>query len=343
MSTPASVATPAPAEERTSLRSLVSKLSTNVTALNIVALLAAILVLYLILANTANGFLTFNNQMSLLRNAAITGIAATGMTLVIVAGDIDISIGPAAALASVIVAKGMTQWGVPTLGAIAITLLLGAAWGTLAGVLRAKFGVPAFIATLGLWSSLGGLALYSTQALPVVLPLNDPIMDVLAGKLLGVPTPAWILVIAFALFWFISRKTVYGRSVYAVGGNAAAARLAGIAVVRTRILLFMTTGVLSAITGVLLAARMGSGNGTAASGLEFDVITAVAIGGTSMLGGRGSLFGTFLGVLFITVIANGLVLLGVNAFMQDVVRGAIIVLAVLLNVTLARSRSGQRD
>ncbi|HUR09238.1 MAG TPA: ABC transporter permease [Nonomuraea sp.] len=145
----------------------------------------------------------------------------------------------------------------------------------------------------------------------------------------------------FAVFLFVVNRTAYGRSVFAVGGNAEAARLAGINVSRIRVILFATTGLLAAVSGLLLAARLGSGNGGASVGLEFDVIAAVVIGGTSLAGGKGSLLGTLLGVAFITVIGNGLVLLGVNAFFQDVVRGVIIVGAVLINVLLS-SRNGAR-
>jgi ribose/xylose/arabinose/galactoside ABC-type transport system permease subunit len=310
----------------------------NTTLVNIVGLLVAIVLLYLYLMFNAVGFFTIANQSGLLRDAALIGIAATGMTLVIIAGEIDVSTGPAVALSSVIVAVAMTQWGLPALLAILITLVVGAGWGALAGVLRARFLVPSFIATLGLWSVLRGLGQFGTDALPVPLPLDEPVMPFLTGTILGVPTPAVIMIVAFLVFAFVARKTAFGRSVFAIGGNAAAARLAGIKVARVRVILFAIMGMLGALSGVLLAARLGSGNAGAANGLEFDVIAAVVIGGTAMSGGRGSLVGTFLGVIFITLIGNGLVLLGVDSFLQSVVRGVIIVLAVLLNVTLSRKR-----
>ena len=310
----------------------------NTTLVNIVGLLVAIVLLYLYLMFNAVGFFTVANQSGLLRDAALIGIAATGMTLVIIAGEIDVSTGPAVALSSVIVAVAMTQWGLPALLAILITLVVGAGWGALAGVLRARFLVPSFIATLGLWSVLRGLGQFGTDALPVPLPLDEPVMPFLTGTIVGVPTPAVIMIVAFLVFAFVARKTAFGRSVFAIGGNAAAARLAGIKVARVRVILFAIMGMLGALSGVLLAARLGSGNAGAANGLEFDVIAAVVIGGTAMSGGRGSLVGTFLGVIFITLIGNGLVLLGVDSFLQSVVRGVIIVLAVLLNVTLSRKR-----
>ncbi len=182
-----------------------------------------------------------------------------------------------------------------------------------------------------------------TNALPVQIPDSDPIMDFLNADVLGIPTPAIVMIVAFLVFGFIARKTSFGRSVFAIGGNAPAARLAGIDVRRVRIALFAIMGFLGALSGVLLTARLGSGNSTAANGLEFDVIAAVVVGGTAMTGGRGSLIGTFLGVIFITLIGNGLVLLGVNSFLQNVVRGVIIVLAVLLNVTLSRRRGAREE
>jgi ribose/xylose/arabinose/galactoside ABC-type transport system permease subunit len=307
----------------------------SASRLNELGLLAAIVVLFIVLAYNADGFTTKANMLGILRDAATVGIAAFGMTLVIVAAEIDISIGPAVAFASVILAKASTSWGLPVWLAVLLTLALGVLWGAAAGSLRAFFGVPSFIATLGLWSALRGLGQYTTDALPVALPTNG-FFDLLAGDVLGVPTPAVVMLVLFVAFWWIAERTVYGRSVFAIGGNAAAARLSGISLKRVRVILFATTGFLAALTGILLAARLGSGNGGAAAGLEFDVIAAVVIGGTALSGGRGSMLGTLLGVLFITLIGNGLVLLGVDPFIQDVVRGVIIVAAVLINILIGR-------
>lgn len=306
------------------------------TGLNIIGLLVAIALLYIVLSATATGFTSTANQFGMLRDAAMIGVVATGMTLVIIAGEIDVSIGPAVALSSVIFAKAMTAWGLPAIIAILVTLLFGGLWGSVVGYLRARIGVPSFIGTLGLWNILGGLALFTTDALPVPIPLTDPTVDLLSSKVLGLPTPAWVMLLAFVVFGFVSTRTAYGRSVFAVGGNSSSARLAGINVAKIRTLIFVTTGMLSALSGVLLAARLGSGNGGAAKGLEFSIIAAVVVGGTAMTGGRGSLLGTFLGVIFITLLGNGLVLLGVNSFLQQVVSGAIIVIAVLLNVLMSR-------
>ncbi|NKY59789.1 ABC transporter permease [Nocardia flavorosea] len=312
-----------------------SRLGSRSHQLNEIGLVVAIAALYVVLGLTASGFMDGSNQLGILRDAATIGIAAWGVTLVIIAGDIDISIGPAVAFASVLVAMGSAQWGLGVFGAVLLTLVVGAAWGALAGWLRAGFNVPSFIATLGLWSVLGGLGLYLTDALPVVLP-ESGLFDLLGGSILGIPTSAVVMLVLFAVFVYIAKFTAYGRSVYAIGGNAAAAQLAGINLTKVRILLFATTGLLSAITGVLLASRLGAGSGSAGAGLEFDIIAAVVIGGAALAGGRGTMLGTLLGVVFITVIGNGLVLLGVNSFLQDVIRGVIIVGAVLINALVVR-------
>lgn len=341
MSSPDTVTSPGPslsqptgaAGGRRGLAALVSG-----QRLNEVGLLGAIVILFIALGMSADGFMTSDNQLGILRDAATVGIAATGMTLVIIAGEIDISIGPAVAFASVILAKASTEWGVSIPLAVILTLALGTLMGAAAGGLRAYLAVPSFIATLGLWSVLRGLGQQMTDALPVALP-ESSFFDTLGGDIAGIPTPAIVMLILFVLFAVIAKRTAYGRSVFAIGGNANAARLSGINLKRIRILLFATTGFLAALTGLLLAARLGSGNGGAANGLEFDVIAAVVIGGTALAGGRGSLLGTFLGVIFITLIGNGLVLLGVDPFFQDVVRGVIIVVAVVINLVLAKRTS----
>lgn len=298
--------------------------------MNELSLLVAIVILYVIFAFTANGFLSFYNQINILRDAATIGIAAWATTLIIISGEIDVSTGPMVAFVSVILAY-LLQWGTPTIPAFVLAMVLGAALGGIAGVLRAYFDVPSFVATLGLWSALRGLGLYFTDALPVSIGRN-PIVDALDRPFLGVPPAAIIMLVLFVVFLFVSRKTAFGRSVYAVGGNPQAAFLSGINVARVRLMVFVIGGLMAAISGILLLSRLGSGNATAASGLEFDVIAAVVVGGTALSGGRGSMVGTLLGVLVITLIGNGLILLGINPFIQQVVRGLIIVGAVLANI-----------
>ena len=306
--------------------------------MNELSLFVAIVVLYVVFTSTANGFLSFNNQINILRDAATIGIAAWAATLIIIAGEIDVSVGPMVAFISVVLAF-LLQWGLPTPVAFALAIVIGALLGSIAGALRAYFDVPSFVATLGLWSALRGTALFVTDALPVSIGRNDT-LDALDRSVLGIPPAAIIMLVFFAIFAFVSRKTAFGRSVFAIGGNAHAAFLSGISVSKIRVALFAIAGAMAAISGILLVSRLGSGNATAATGLEFDVIAAVVVGGTSLSGGRGSMLGTLLGVLVITLIGNGLVLLGINPFFQQVVRGLIIVIAVLANIqAIKRSMS----
>jgi len=308
--------------------------------MNELSLFVAIIVLYVVFTSTAGGFMSFNNQINILRDAATIGIAAWAATLIIIAGEIDVSVGPMVAFISVVLAD-LLQWGVPTPLAFALAIVVGALLGSIPGILRAYFDVPSFVGTLGLWSALRGIALFVTDALPVSIGRND-LLDALDQSIFGVPPAAIIMLVLFAVFAFVSRKTAFGRSVFAIGGNAQAAFLSGINVSRIRVALFAIAGAMAAISGILLVSRLGSGNATAATGLEFDVIAAVVVGGTSLSGGRGSMLGTLLGVLVITLIGNGLVLLGINPFFQQVVRGLIIVVAVLANIQ-AIKRSASRD
>lgn len=302
---------------------------------NEVGLLAAAIALFVVMTYIAPNFSTTDNLLNILRDSAFVGIIAWGMTLVIVGGEIDISVGAAAAFASVLLAKLNSSVGVPLVPAILVTLVVGTGFGLFAGYLRAEFEVPSFITTLALFISLRGAAQVMSDAVPVPIP-NQSFQNLGAGSVLGFPVPAIIMLVLFAVFSFVARRTVFGRQVYAIGGNADAARLSGTPVVRVRTILMGITGLLAALTGVLIASRLGSGNSGAANGTEFDVIAAVVVGGTALSGGRGSMVGTLLGVLFIAMLVNGLVLLGVNPFTQDVVRGGVVLLAVLVNVLVVR-------
>lgn len=298
-------------------------------------LLIALIVLCLILTFIAPNFGTLGNALNILRQAAFVGIIATGMSLVIIAGEIDISVGSNVALTSALLGVLVAHDGIPVFAAIPIVLVVGALVGIGAGAIRAYLNVPSFIVTLALYLALRGLALFITDAFPNAIT-SDAFNYLGAGYLFGIPVPALFMVFFFALFFFISRKTAFGRSVYAVGGNAEAARLSGIRVPRIRVMIFAMTGILASIVGVLLSAQLSSGNPGIGNGLEFDVIAAVIIGGASLSGGRGSLIGTLFGVLFITVLSNGLVLIGVNPYVQNIARGAIVLVAVLLSSVRTR-------
>lgn len=292
-------------------------------------LLAGVVVLFIVGAALSPAFLSFANQLNILRQAAFVGIIACGMTYVIIAGEIDISVGSLVALSSAILGVLMVNQGWPLPLAVIAVLAVGVLSGLLAGLTRIFFGVPSFISTLALFLALRGLAQIITGSLPIMI--QDPVLQFLgSGRVFGVPVQVLLLALMFAGAYLVAKKTTFGRSIYAIGGNARAARLAGIKVDRVRIAIFIISGVLAAFVGILLSARLGSGNANIASGMEFEVIAAVIVGGTSLSGGHGSILGTFLGVLFITVLSNILVLMGVDPFAQDVVRGGIVLVAVLI-------------
>ena len=292
-------------------------------------LLAILALTVAVFSATAPNFLSALNIENILRQAAFAGIIAMGMTLVIVAGEIDISVGSAVAfscgLMGVLFEAG---WNIGA--AIAVTVVLGAAIGAVAGLFRARFGIPSFITTLALFLTLRGLAEMITETRSI--PISSEVLDALNASYLGVPFPVWVFGAVAVVFWWVSTRTVFGRSVYAIGGNAHAARLAGIPVARVRVILFALTGVLAAITGILTTARIGVGTSTVGNGLEFNVIAAVIIGGTSLAGGRGSILGSILGVLFVTVLGNALVLYGVGSSAQLAVQGVVVLLAVLVTI-----------
>lgn len=293
-------------------------------------LLVALIVLYVFLSFVAPNFITVTNNFNIIRQAAFVGIIAWGMTLVIVSGEIDISVGSNVALTSALLGVLVAQRGIPIALAVLIVLAVGALIGVGAGALRAFLNVPSFIATLALYLSLRGLALYITNAFPNSIG-SSGFNYLGSGYFFKVPVPAIIMLVLFVVFFFISRKTIFGRSVYAVGGNAEAAKLSGLRVSGVRVIVFAMTGLLAALTGVLLSAQLASGNPGIGVGLEFQVIAAVIIGGAALTGGSGTMVGTLLGVLFVTVLNNGLVLLGVNSYLQDVASGVIVLVAVLLS------------
>ena len=254
----------------------------------------------------------------------------------IIAGDIDVSVGSAVAWASALLGVLAIQHGWPLGLAVIFVLVQGALIHAGAGYIRVRWAVPAFVVTLALFMALRGAARLITNAFPIT-PFPDSFNFWGGGYIFGIiPVPVVIMLAVFVLFHFISVRTVYGRSVYAVGGNEESARLSGISVWRTRITTFALLGFLSAFSGIILSSRIMSGSSNIAVGLEFDVIAAVIIGGTSLAGGEGTIFGTFLGVLFIGLLSNGMVLMGINPFAQEVIRGLIILVAVLISVARTR-------
>lgn len=307
---------------------------------------AILFAMYVLLAWTAHGFLTVDNQLNVLRNVAVPGIIACGMTMVIISGEIDLSVASLVAAAGCLCAWVVLQltpadviepaaW-IIIVGVVS-AMLFGLFIGFVSGMLRQHIGVPTFITTLAMMAILVGFANLITNGTPIEsFPNWFGIIG--SGRWLGVPVPVYIFIATVITMHVISRYTTFGREVYAVGGNLEAARLSGINVWRTKTICLMLTSLFAAIGGVIYSSLINSGNSTVAKGLELEVISAVIIGGTSLFGGKGAIWGTFIGVMFMGVLLNGMTLWGFNPFWQDVVRGGLILLAVLLNQLIDRDR-----
>lgn len=290
---------------------------------------AVLLALCVFLAFRAPNFLTVENLLSVLRSVSMQGLIAFGMTMVIIVGEIDLSVGALAAFAGCLLAY-LTQRGLPIPLGCAATVATGCALGAFTGLMRARFLVPSFITTLALLTGLRGAALMVSGGFPIT-SFPDWFAFLGGGEWLGIPFPAIALVAGFGCIHLLMSRTRFGRAVYATGSNPRAARLSGIDVGRVRIITLALTGGLAAFSGIMLSARIMSGTPTVAQGWELDVISAVIIGGTSLSGGSGSIWDTLVGTLFIGVVANGMTLLDIPIYQQYVVRALLIFGAVLLN------------
>lgn len=291
-------------------------------------------------------FLTRNNVLNIFRNMAMKGVIAYGMCLVIIAGEIDLSIGSMVGLSGVVVgwtAKFLLSKGIPIeYGAfigIILAFAIGIVFGTFHAWARHKFNMPTFIITLATLNIMYGLAALICKGFPIVNAFPKWYIFIGTGKILGVPFPAIILLIMFFIYNFISRKLDLGREIYAVGGNAEASRLNGISVWKTRVVVLCSIQVMCVLAGIMDSAQVRSATFGFGRGWEVAVISSVVIGGTSMLGGIGTIWGTLIGILFTGIIANAMTLLNVNEFMQYVVNGSLMFGAVMFNTYMKRKRS----
>lgn len=305
-------------------------LSEHAQVLSIAVFFVACLVFF---SATTDTFLTLGNILNVVRQAAPILVVAVAMTLVIITGGIDLSVGSQVALinavAAIIIAMGF-PWPVVVIGMIAFGALLGIAQGWFV----AYQGIPAFIVTLAGLSILRGFALYLTQGYSIPIKDAPGFFWLGRGELLGMPVPALIAILMAAIGYVIIAYTKYGRQVVAVGSNLEAARRVGMPAKWIVASVYMVSGVACALAGLLIAARLGSGSSNAAVGFELQVIAAVVLGGTSLMGGRGSILGTVLGTLTIAVIGNGLILMHISPFFTQIVTGAIILVAIWLNTRI---------
>lgn len=289
-----------------------------------------LIIISVILSVMNSDFLTMNNILNVFRQVSINALIAFGMTFVILTGGIDLSVGSILALSGALTAGLMTA-GIAPMLAVVLGVLLGAVMGAVNGFIISKGKVAPFIATLATMTIFRGLTLVYTEGRPITGFGSDTFSLLGSGYLFFIPIPVIWMVIVFAILYFILKKTAFGRRVYAIGGNEEASILSGIKVDKIKIMIYTISGLLAALAGIILTSRLNSAQANAGVGYELDAIAAVVLGGTSLSGGRGWIFGTLIGAMIIGVLNNGLNLLEVSSFYQQVVKGSVILLAVLLD------------
>ena len=282
---------------------------------------------------TTDTFLTAGNLLNIVRQAAPILVVAVAMTFVIITGGIDLSAGSIIAVINAVVAMIIAA-GMPWPLAIVAMLALGGLIGLFQGWFVSYQGIPAFIVTLAGLSIFRGLALYLTKGYSIPIRDVDGFLFLGRGELFGIPFPAIVAIAVAIIGYIVISKTRYGRQVVAVGSNLEAARRVGMPAKFVLMSVYVLSGLACALAGLLMAARLGSGSSNAAVGFELQAIAAVVLGGTSLMGGRGTILGTVLGTMTIAVIGNGLILLHISPFFTQIVTGAIILLAIWLNTRI---------
>lgn len=274
-------------------------------------------------------FFTIPNLLNILQQSSINALIALGMTLVIISGGIDLSVGPAAALSAVLGATMMVA-GVPVPLAILATLGIGAICGVFSGSLVACAGLQPFIVTLGGLSLFRAIALIYTGGNPV-FGIPTEFRSLINSEIFGIPTPIVIVAVIALVLWTVMNKTPLGEYILAVGGNEEAARVAGVPVKRTKVTVFVISGTLASLASLILIGRLGAAEPTIGNLWELDAIAAAAIGGASLMGGKGSVVGTIIGAIILGALRNGLTLLNIQAFYQLLATGLIIIIAMLID------------
>lgn len=302
--------------------------------------LIALLLLCIVLSILTDKFFTVENGLNVLRQVAVNTCIATGMTLIVLTAGIDLSVGSVLALCGALTAglfKNGLEFasadlyvGFTVLGAILGGLLLGALLGWFNGFTVTKFNVPPFVATLAMLTIARGFTMLYTKGHPIS-NLGKDFAFIGAGSFIGIPVPVWIALVVVLTAVFITQKTKLGRYIYAIGGNEQAAKLSGINIKKVKMNVYAMAGALAALGGIIVTARLDSAQPNAGVSYELDAIAAVVIGGTSLSGGKGSVWGTVMGAIIIGVLNNGLVLLNVSPFWQQVVKGGVILLAVIID------------
>ena len=294
-----------------------------------------LLLVFTIFAFSSDKFFQTSNTLVILKQCAVLSVIATGETLVILSGSIDLSVGSISGLCAVVCALLLTQFG-PV--AMLFGALVGVAAGVVNGIMFSKFKIPSFIMTLGMMTLARGVIMILTQGKPIMI--TDPLVRWIGGGsvLFGFPVIVIIAAVLVLLTYILVGNTAFGRYIYAIGGGEHVSAMSGVPVDRMKILVFLVCGILTGLGGVLMAARVGAGAPTLGQGLELDAIGAVVLGGTPLTGGFGSIVNTIIGALIMTILANGLNIMGVSSYTQMVIKGAVIILAVA--ITMDRKKIG---
>lgn len=306
--------------------------------LTLFVLPAALVLMVIMFAVSSTTFFSVDNLFVILRQSAVLGAAAIGATIVLVSGRLDISQGAIIA-ASGIVTVSLMQAGLPAALAILAAVLLGAMLGLVNGALTEGLRIPGFIATLATALVIRGAALLFTGGQSIAAPTVDG-FDLLAwvgvASIGPIPVPVLLVLALYLIAWFVMRKTAWGLRSYAIGSSGRASRTAGLRVRSQAIQIFVVAGALSAVAGVLLAGRLGSGSPSNGTGAEFDIFAAVVLGGASLFGGRGSVMRTLLGIVFLATLSNGLVILNVSSYVQGIATGTVLLIALAIDRWKAR-------
>lgn len=312
--------------------------SQQISRYRIAGVLSALTAVFVIFAALEPAFVGVGNLGEIVVQSSIIAVVALGLTLVIVTGGIDLSVGSIVGLVSVVCAVNLPTWGTPL--TIVLGLTLGAVLGLFNGFVSAYFDLQSFIVTLATLNLFRGLAFLYTDGRPT-FGLDDNFRTFFAGSVLGIQNPIILLVVTTIVCWLTLNNTRLGTYLRAVGSNPDAARKSGVRVKRTRLYAFVLSGALCALAALMLIGRIGAAEPITGSGFELTAIAAVVVGGTSLTGGRASIFGTILGAILLGAIRTGLTLLNVNAYVQYVVTGAIILVAVLVDRFVSRKQETQ--
>ena len=298
----------------------------------IILVLAALVVFFSL---SSESFLTVSNIMTVSRQVSMIGVCSIGMMFVILTGGIDLSVGSTMSFVNVLCAYFMVKLGMNPVLAIILCIIISAGAGYTSGLFITKLGVPSFISTLAFMNILSGIAFIISHGMPIFgYPASFNVIG--QGYVGPIPVPVIIMIVVMALGAFILRKTYFGRYFYAIGGNEEAAKLSGINVALTKQMVYMLSSVFAAIAGIIMLSRLSSGVATTGSGFEFQVITAVILGGVSISGGAGNVFGVAVGVLIMGVLSNGLILINMNEYVQRVVQGVVLLGAVSIDCVSKR-------